>query len=560
MFDPNDATNETVFVGGVSGGLWKNTNISNASSVWTRVGIPENLAVSCITADPNNSNVYVGTGESYVGGDVNGDGVWKSTDGGATWANIFGGVSGPIYFDNASNLTVNSPSTIAGNYMMVESGEAFDSAPAISSPITGEIVLADDGTTFPTEGCSAFTAANAAAMAGKIALIRRGTCNFTVKVKNAQNAGAVAVIIMNNNTDAPFSMGGTDTSITIPSVMITQVDGNMLQNALLSGAVNVSLNPSNGNFTGYMLPGVQHVNAIKIRNNAGTSEIYVAAGDSFYSASGSTTFLGGTTYGLYKSVDNGATWSEVALPLTANGKKHCPNDIEFGADNKIWLSTINSTVWDDGGGKIFSSTDGTTFVQKHQIPNADRTQIAVSSTVPDKVYALAEVNIPTPATETVSIISTNDGFATAPTVLALPDDPDGGIPANDFTRGQAGYDLVIEVDPTNDQKLFVGGINIFNSTDGGASWVRKSDWTGNVLQEVHSDQHVASFASNDASKMVFGNDGGVYYSNDGGNTISVRNNGFNVTQFYSLGVAPTTNGMPGDNFVAGAKIMDLKCF
>jgi photosystem II stability/assembly factor-like uncharacterized protein len=552
MFDPNDATNETVFAGGVSGGLWKNTNISNPNSVWARVGIPENLAVSCITVDPNNSNFfYVGTGESYVGGDVNGDGVWKSTDGGATWSNIFGGISAPIYFDNASNLTVNSPSTIAGSFIMVESSVAFDSAPAISSPVTGEIILADDGTTFPTEGCSAFV--NSGAMAGKIALVRRGTCNFTVKVKNAQLAGANAVIIMNNNTDAPFSMGGTDTTITIPSVMITQVDGNMLQNALLSGTVNVSLNPSNGNFTGYMLPGVQHVNAIKIRNNAGTSEIYVAAGDSFYSASGSTTYLGGTTYGLYKSLDNGTTWSEVSLPLTSNGKKHCPNDIEFGADNKIWLSTINSTVWEDGGGKIFSSTDGNTFVLKHQIANADRTQIAVSSTVPDKVYALAEVSIPTPATETVSIISTTDGFATAPTVLALPDDPDSGIPANDFTRGQAGYDLVIEVDPSNDQKLFVGGINIFDSTNGGTSWVRKSDWTGNVLQEVHADQHVASFAPGAPNKMVFGNDGGVYFSNDGGNTISARNNGFNVTQFYSLGVAPTTNGMPGDNFVAGAQ-------
>ncbi|MDE0535579.1 hypothetical protein OU788_04920, partial [Tenacibaculum sp. L6] len=42
IFDPNDTTNETVFAGGVSGGLWKNTKISNSASRWVRVGIPQN--------------------------------------------------------------------------------------------------------------------------------------------------------------------------------------------------------------------------------------------------------------------------------------------------------------------------------------------------------------------------------------------------------------------------------------------------------------------------------------------------------------------------------------
>ena len=74
IFDPTDASGNTVIAGGVSGGLWKNSNISNPASVWVRVGIPENLAISCIASDPNNTNIfYVGTGESYVGGDANGD-------------------------------------------------------------------------------------------------------------------------------------------------------------------------------------------------------------------------------------------------------------------------------------------------------------------------------------------------------------------------------------------------------------------------------------------------------------------------------------------------------
>ncbi len=549
LFDPNDVTNETVYAGGVSGGLWKNTNISNPNSVWTRVGIPENLAVSCITVDPNNSSVfYVGTGESYVGGDVNGDGVWKSSDGGTTWSNVFGGISGPIYFQAASNFTVNSPSAIAGTYIMVEAPQTFGTFPAITTPITGEIVLATDGTTFPYEGCSALI--NAGAMAGKIAIIRRGTCNFTVKIKNAQDAGAIAAILMNNNTDLPFGLGGNDPLITIPSAMISQADGDMLQNALLTGTVNLSMNPSNGSFTGNMLPGVQHINSIKVRNNGGVSEIYVAAGDSFYSAAGTTTYLGGVTFGLYKSVDGGSSWTEVLLPLTSNGKKHCPNDIEIGADNKLWLSTINSNLWDNGGGVVYSSTDGTTFIEKLAIPSGNRTQIAVSKSVADKVYVLAAVDGATAAANTLTVIKTDDGFITS-TTLGIPIDPN--LSALDFTNGQAYYDLMFEVDPTNDQKLFAGGINIFKSENAGSSWTKKTDWTGLSLQDVHSDQHAASFAPNSTNRMLFGNDGGVFFSDNSGETITSRNNGFNVTQFYSIGVSPTTNGLPGDNFVAGAQ-------
>ena len=59
MFDPNDNTNETVFAGGVSGGLFKNTNISNPNNPWELVtqNIPQNIAVSSIVYDPNNTKV-----------------------------------------------------------------------------------------------------------------------------------------------------------------------------------------------------------------------------------------------------------------------------------------------------------------------------------------------------------------------------------------------------------------------------------------------------------------------------------------------------------------------
>ena len=542
MFDPNDATNETVFAGGVSGGLWKNTNISNANSTWTRVNIPENLNISTIISDPNSSTTfYIGTGESYVAGDVNGDGVWKSSDSGATWTKIFGGISGATSFQSASDITVNSPAGIAGNYQSFPT-TAF--GPTITATLTADLILANDPTGVATEACNAF----GATVTGKIAVIRRGNCNFTDKVKNAQNSGAIGVIMMNNVDGAPVPMGGTDSTITISSVMISKADGDILETALNAGTVNGSLNLAAGTFTGNLVPGIQHINDMKIRNNSGVSELYVAAGDTFYGTANATTYLGGPEYGLYKSVDGGANWSEVSLPLTANNRKHCPNDIEIASDNKIWVSTTESALFEEGGGVIFSSTDGVTFTTAYTVPDADRTQIAVSSTTANKVYVLAETSTG------VTMRRTTTGFVPVFLVsnITPPNDADTGISAGDFTRGQAFYDLMLEVDPTNDDIVFAGGIDAFKSSNQGIAWDQLTHWYGGFgFQNMHADQHAATFATNDASKMLFSNDGGVFYSSNGGTTISERNKGLITGQFYTVGVGPTTAFPTGDVFAGG---------
>ena len=545
MFDPNDTSNETVFAGGVTGGLWKNTNISDPNSVWTRVEIPDNLGISSITYDPNDSKTfYIGTGESYVGhttGSATGDGVWKSVDGGTTWSRIFGGSTGPSYFQASSYLDVNSPSTIAGSYAMYPT---TNFGTEISSIISGEIILVDDGTSSPTEGCNAPTNANE--LNGKIALIRRGNCNFTTKVKNAEDAGAIAVIMMNNTSGAPIPMGGSDATITISSVMISKENGDLLESALATESVNVSLNPSTGSFSAIVVPGAQHINDIKIRDNNGVSEIFVGVSDATYGSSNAATSVGGLSYGLYKSSDGGSNWTEISFPLTANENKHCPNDIEIGADGKVWVSTTTSRTFGDGGGVVFSSTDGVNFTQKYFVIGGARTQIATSSTDANKIYVLAEISTG------VRMVKTSTGFLNQ-TTLDLPEDADTNIDASDFTRGQAFYDLMIDVDPNNDENLFVGGIDLFKSTNGGTSWDQISHWYGGFgYQEVHSDQHLGAFAHGNSSRMVFGNDGGIYFSDDAGVTISARNNGFNITQFYTIGVAPTT-ALSGDYFVAGAQ-------
>ncbi len=540
IFDPNDPTQETVFSGAVSGGLWKNTNISNVNSNWTQVGISENLSISCIAIDPNNSNIwYVGTGESYSARVANGNGVWKSTDGGATWNHLFGGITGPSAYDPGPMLTVNNPVGVAGDYNVVLS-RGFGGG--ILSPITADLVLAQDSTSPTDDACSNIV--NSAALNGKIALIRRGNCNFDDKVRRAEDAGALAVIVVNNVSTPPFGMIGDDLSITIPAVMISMAEGDAIIAALGSG-VNGTL--TGGGIGWNIVPGVQFINDIAVRDNNGVSEVYVGVGDSYYPEGSPAVALGSQEMGIYKST-NGTDFTKMTFPLTPSGDLYEINNIKISADNSIYVATNRGIGRNSGGGAIFKSTDGTTFTLKHLVSNARRTEIQTSALTPGTIWVLAQLTTTNP----VGLYKTIDDFATVNT-LALPNDADQDIPANDFTRGQGGYNLLIKVHPRNDGILYVGGINLFKSTNGGNSWSQKTQWNDCCgYQKIHADQHGVAFSDASSPNMVFANDGGVYFSSNGGTNINGRKWGYNTLQFYSVGVAPTT-AFTGEYFIAGAQ-------
>lgn len=120
-------------------------------------------------------------------------------------------------------------------------GEA-DFGPKIDkSPLTGQIAAVALQSDSPGSACTPFNAANAEAVRRKIALVSRGTCGFTVKVKNAQDAGAIGVIVADNVAAALTGLGGADASITIPAVRVTQADG---------AKILASLTKPNGNENG----------------------------------------------------------------------------------------------------------------------------------------------------------------------------------------------------------------------------------------------------------------------------------------------------------------------
>jgi len=135
----------------------------------------------------------------------------------------------PIALGQPDVFVVSAPAAAVGEYTF---SQASFGPTATASNFTGPAVPAT-----PADACTAIT--NASALAGKIAIIDRGTCNFSDKALAAQAAGAKAVLFANNQAGA-ITPGGTPTSaVNIPVIAISQVDGAKLKaNAAgLTGAV-----------------------------------------------------------------------------------------------------------------------------------------------------------------------------------------------------------------------------------------------------------------------------------------------------------------------------------
>jgi len=121
----------------------------------------------------------------------------------------------------------------------------------------------------------------------------------------------------------------------------------------------------------------------------------------------------------------------------------------------------------------------------------------------------------------------------------------GATPA--FTSGQAWYCMAVAVDPNNANNVIVGSLDCYKTTNGGTSWTKISEWVGTTGQYVHADQQIITWRSN--NQVLFGCDGGVHYSANGGTTITDRNQGLRIKQFYAVANHPASTNY----FLAGAQ-------
>lgn len=229
--------------------------------------------------------------------------------------------------------------------------------------------------------------------------------------------------------------------------------------------------------------------------------------------------------GCWKSSDNGNTFTRVYSGETW--------DIEQGINGTIYISTSGTVQKTTNNGTTWSPITPAGF-------SANRTEIAVSKKNAGVLYLIGV----TGADATAMHKTINDGNSWSNCNLAY------RSALEVFTREQGWYDLTLEVDPNNDNKLIKGGIDNYVSSNGGSTWTRISDWIGanGPYQYIHADQHGLKYAGNSSSIAIFGSDGGVAISVNG--TIKTINDRYNVSQFYHCAMHPDAYS---NYFLAGAQ-------
>lgn len=198
-------------------------------------------------------------------------------------------------------FTVEEPAAIAGpKNFTYTSGWAADMTDPANS-VLDTVILAEDSL-----ACATITNN----VSGNIALVWRGTCEFGAKALEAQNAGAIAVIIVNNIPGAPIAMGAgaVGGSVTIPTVMISQADGLAIHNQLMNGQSVIAFI---GNKTGYYDDDLGMTNENVLRTNGTGIPVQLAQnGTEFSTTLGAWVYNYGvndqTGITLRATVNNGA--------------------------------------------------------------------------------------------------------------------------------------------------------------------------------------------------------------------------------------------------------------
>lgn len=295
-----------------------------------------------------------------------------------------------------------------------------------------------------------------------------------------------------------------------------------------------------------------------------------------YFATGEWTFnadaVGGD--GIWKSTNNGVTWTQLGSTTGTNfdycSKILCDNsgNVYVTTRTGVYRSADGGTSWTTitptgMGTSRFSdmelSSTGRLHVSAGQFSTCGYRYTDAPATVGTGTWINASSGFPTSSVRielgcegnTLYALPSNGSYQ-VPTLYISTDGGANwaatvGQPTSGWASGQAWYNLAVDIDPSNTNNVVVGGLEAYKTTNGGSSWTRISRWVGTTGQYVHADIHFIGYYT--GNRLLFGCDGGIHYSDDGGTTIRDRNVGLRLKQFYSCDIHPTDPNY----FVAGAQ-------
>ena len=316
------------------------------------------------------------------------------------------------------------------------------------------------------------------------------------------------------------------------------------------GGQNWALIPSTSTFA--------YVTKIVVRNEGGNSVVYAGVVSGYYHGLQQSQ----PTDGLYRSADGGQTWEQVLPLITGGSVPYAPSDVTLGADGRIYVGTMQN-VDGNGGAVVLYSDNGTTgswtkfeevanqIQLDPEFPLPGRVQLATAASDANVIYAAFSAGVHTPGTQPVykgGYLYRSDNKGATWYSLDLP----GG--SSDWAN-LAWHAMVIAVDPNNPDLIYAGGLDEWRSTNGGTFWEHLTDWAlmyyGGGIKYIHADQHAIVYKPGSSTNILFGTDGGVFYTTTGNATNPIyiqKNKSYNTLQFYSGAIHP---GAGQNKFMGG---------
>jgi len=510
----NPSNTNIMYVGAVSGGVWKTTN---GGTSWSALKDDmENLAVCALAMDPANSNIiYAGTGEGYFNADaIRGEGIFKTTDGGTTWTQLSSTKNSSFYYVNDLQFDATTgrlyAATRTGLYYTVNGGTNWNLVSGGLSGASAHCIDIEISNTSPTtifasygqfnqsaiyksnDGGSSFSAIHSVTGTGRIELATSPSNNQIVYAAFL-NLSTSGVSHFQKSTDG----GNTFSAVTVPGPSLTANNYTGSQ-AWYNNIVSVHPTDPNIVFAG-------GVDMFKT-TNGGTSwsqitnwythpsYAYVHADHHaivFHPSNANTMFVG-TDGGIYKSVNSGTAWTALNNGLEVTqfyyGAVHPTSDVFYGGtqDNGT-LKTSSGLTWTE----ILSGDGGATEVDFN---------------TPSTLYA-----------EYVYLAffkSTNNGSSWTKKMSGIP----VGSGYWDGTTERCQFIAPFIMDPNNSQSLIAGTYKLYKTTDGANNWSAiSSDLTG--------DGSGSSGATISAIAIAKGNSNVIYAGCSNGRVQVTTNNG-----------------------------------